>query len=249
MIALTACVISPSQQLVAGIISINAVVDGMVIDESGNGTDISVVNLADTSLLSGRFDDATDSPSGSNSAIVFAFQLPDYGAVADPFLNATFTFELQAPTTGGYSHNLDGLQSRNSSTIVEQDYRFGSVSGSTSSTLLQSAVLLPAGSSAAGSLTSVDISSYLNTQYDNGTNAGDFFFLRISGNGNPSVFNNTTNGARITSSDNGANAPFVTFESDFAAVPEPSTVWFFSFLAVGSIFYRRRISTTDASAK
>ncbi|MEP2777189.1 MAG: hypothetical protein ABJQ29_15225 [Luteolibacter sp.] len=157
--------------------------DAQAINTTGGSTyTLSVTAASETTLKVGRYDSdpantAGDAPNGSNSAAIFAFLLPNFGEVANPFTTATFTFELAA-TTNNWNVGLDGLGTRNTATVSGEDFRFGNTNGTTVATVLQGTVVPSAG--AVGSYTSNDFTSYLNSQYNNGANAGNYVFLRLA---------------------------------------------------------------------
>ena len=191
-----------------------------------------------TSLWVGRYDNGTDAPGGSNAAAIFPFLLPDLGTLSpdmpDPFTNATFTFTTL--TTKGWNATLQGLDVRASSDVLAEDFRFGGGNGATEETNLQTNILT--GSSAVGTYTSIDISSFLNDQYDGGANAGKYVFLRlhISTFANQNIFNNTNTGFRITSANAGSDQPSLSY---IASVPEPSSIALLG-LGLSSFLLRRR---------
>ena len=189
-----------------------------------------------TSLWVGRYDDnGTDAPNGSNAAAIFPFLLPDLGTLdpdmPNPFTNATFTFYNE--TTKGWSATLQGLDVRDTSDVLAEDFKFAGGDGTTPETNLQSNILT--GSSTVGSYTSVDISSFLNDQYASGANAGKYIFLRlhiVSANGD--IFNGTNTGFRITSANAGTNQPSLSY---IAVVPEPSST---ALLGIGGLVFALR---------
>jgi len=222
-----------------------SIIVGDIADANAINTDngFLVVDSSSFSVRSGRLDNGTTAANGSNTAAVFPFLLPDFGAVADPFSAATFTFELETPTNSNQDHTLYGLPSRTAATVLADDFHFGGTSGATTETSLQEDILVGGGGSPAGSYTSDDISSYLNTQYAGGANAGNFVFLRIAANGgNANFFNGTTNGAEITSADSNTNQPFIDFSSPFpiTSVPEPGAIGIFGLALMGLGLRRRR---------
>ena len=219
--------------------------DAVALNEGTGGAatpfnlSVGTASEAATSLWVGRYDNGTDAPSGSNAAAIFPFLLPDLGTLSpdmpDPFTNATFTFATE--TTKGWSATLQGLDVRATSDVLAQDFRFSSGDGTTSETNLQTNILT--GSSAVGTYTSVDISSFLNDQYDSGANAGKYVFLRLHiVSANADIFNNVNTGFRITSANAGSNQPFLSY---IASVPEPSSTALLG-LGLSCMLLRRRRS-------
>lgn len=214
--------------------------DAMVINTGGaSALNLSVVDAADLSLRSGRFDDATDAPLGSNTSVVVPFLLPDFGATTDPFSTATFNFTLEQAATGNPPHSLFGLQgTRTSPTVLPEDFQFAGQTGTTGETLLESNLIV--NGDPAGDITSTDISAFLNAQYANGAGAGEYVFLRLNPSaGNAALFNGTNNGAVITSADAATNQPFIEFTSDAPIIPEPTHFLLFTFV-LGLVTTSRR---------
>ena len=212
------------------------VLDAQAINTTG-GTDytLSVAAPSATSLRIGRYDDSTYAPNGSNGSAIFAFEIPDFGAIADPFTEANFTFNL-ATINSSWNVILEGLGTRSSADVINQDFRFGTTNGTTPAIALQSNILNS--TSVTGSHTSSDIAGYLNTQYASGTNAGKYAFLRlaISTGANSSIFNNAQNGYTVTSANAGTGTPYISY----SAVPEPSSTALLGLTALGVLFRRRR---------
>ena len=119
-------------------------------------------------------------------ASVFVFQLPDFGAVADPFGNARMEFRFDSLTGLPPGADLYGLGRRAFSQVLPDDYH-GETSAAdpTDAVRLQTNILTSA--SALGRITtnfpgSVALVDYLNTQYEGGAGAGQYVFLRLSTN-------------------------------------------------------------------
>ena len=132
-----------------------------------------------STLVSGAF----GSPLFDRSSVV-VFQLPDLGAVANPFTSASLRFNLASKT--GTPPNLDlyGLGRRASSAVLAGDY-YGQSStvDPTDATLLQNNILIsttangPVYTSSGGATA---LRTYLNSQYAGGAGAGQYVFLRLS---------------------------------------------------------------------
>lgn len=126
------------------------------------------------------------STGGDERCMVFPFQLPDLGAVANPFFSVSFTVNHesnQGSPLGGVA--VYGLGRRNSSNVLASDFWSAtSALDTTDATLLQTA-LIPAGSAAIGLRTTdatgdTNLSAYLNEQYAGGAGIGEYVFLRLS---------------------------------------------------------------------
>jgi hypothetical protein len=141
-----------------------------------------VINASANTLLVGTAGGNT----GKDRCVVFPFQLPDLGAVANPFNAAFFTVNHasnQSTPLGNVS--LYGLGSRPAETVMPDDYWSATpATDNTDASLLQ-AVLIPAGNASFGLKTtdaagSENLVAYLNAQYAGGTGIGRFVFLRLS---------------------------------------------------------------------
>lgn len=176
-----------------------------------------------------------------NSSYVMPFLLPTLGA-GESFDNANLSFYLEQVGTGigaGEEADLYGLTRTNASaTVAAADYFKGD--NDASNTKLQDGILTS--SSTVGNATWTDASgstaltSWLNTQYDDGANAGDYVFLRISYN------QAATPGAnerfRIQPFENNDSDPVATITYD--VIPEPSSAALFGLSALLGLLARRR---------
>ena len=115
---------------------------------------------------------------------VYVFQLPDLGAVADPFLTASFRFNMEAKQGSLMDNDLYGLGRRSSPELLASDYYGQTSTGDpTDATRLQTGILTDAtplgaiSTSAGGDSALLD---YLNDQYDSGAGIGEYVFLRLN---------------------------------------------------------------------
>ena len=139
-------------------------------------------NRNGTFIFSGRFvNGAGDS---FNCVALYRFELPDLGAVANPFATADFEFSYISSLTGeeGLTNNLDlygiGLRTEEDQ-VLAMDYFVGPGPDSRITVVtLQEDILSPA--SEVGRISSVDIADYLNTLYDSGNGVGQFVTFRLS---------------------------------------------------------------------
>ncbi len=129
-------------------------------------------------------------PGGSGTpaldrAAVYVFQLPSLGAVANPFTSVKFQFYLSSKTGTAPNVDLYGLGRRTSSTVLASDY-YGETTTAdpTDATFLQNNILISTtavGVVSTSSTGNTALINYLNTQYASGAGAGQYVFLRLSG--------------------------------------------------------------------
>lgn len=123
---------------------------------------------------------------GQDRCVVFPFQMPNLGVVANPFHSASFTVNHES-NQGTPLGNVAvyGLGSRVAETVLPDDYWSATTAtDNTDATLLQTA-LIPAGNASFGLKTtdstgSANLIAYLNAQYAGGAGAGKHIFLRLS---------------------------------------------------------------------
>lgn len=147
-------------------------------------------------------------PGGSGTpaldrASVFVIQLPNLGAIANPFNSGTFRFHLAGKN--GTPPNLDlyGLGRRPSSAVLAGDY-YGETAtvDPTDATLLQNNILTASSANgviSSSSTGSTALRNFLNAQYASGAGAGQFVFLRLSSDSPATSANRYT----LTSADGG----------------------------------------------
>jgi hypothetical protein len=184
---------------------------------------------------------AADQTVGGRAA-VYAFQLPDLGAVANPFLSASFSFGVGGIDTNTattlVNGDLYGLGSRTSSTVATGDYYLGSGDDTTDATKLQDSILA-AGVTTANSTVTTDVAgsaallAYLNSEYAGGAGVGEFVFLRLSPD--KAITVNATGYNVYTANEATNPKPTITYE----AIPEPASLGLFG-LAGMALVRRRR---------
>ena len=128
-------------------------------------------------------------PGGSGTPVldrcgVYVFQLPNLGAVANPFTNARFQFALSSKTGTAPTVDLYGLGRRASSQVLASDY-YGETTTAdpTDATLIQNNILTSASAVSlilTSSTGNTALNTYLNSQYASGAGAGQYVFLRLS---------------------------------------------------------------------
>ena len=122
------------------------------------------------------------------TTIVIPFELPNLGAVANPFLSADFSVMVHTIGSNTVTDvDLYGVRVSSSPTIAASDHYHGAAADP-GATLIQASFLTP--SSSAGfvgvpnnstdSTGDANLLSYLNSAYDGGSGAGQFVFLRLS---------------------------------------------------------------------
>ena len=188
--AMTVCCSVCSSPLSAQTTTINGDPADVSLLSLGPGSTGSFINLSvdadGPTVRAGHFSN-NDGSNPSNVAAIFAFQLPDVGAINNPFTIANFTFNFDgadansaAPT---YNADLYGFNRRSDLVILEDfDFFVGPVGPGANAALLQEDVLTPMSTPGSQSVSIVD---YLNAQYANGAGAGQFVLLRLSPDFNP----------------------------------------------------------------
>jgi hypothetical protein len=132
---------------------------------------------------------------GSAYSPVYAFLLPNLGAVAAPFSSATFTVGLSTSTStfNGYSADVYGLTARSAPDILGSD-AFAGANDTTGAVKLQDNWInfnqSTAVSTGIKTLSNASLVNYLNAQYANGAGAGKYVFLRISPDTGGNIFKN-----------------------------------------------------------
>ncbi len=163
------------------------------------------------------------SPAAFN-ATVLVFQLPTLAA-GEYFASATLNISANKNETPAFNGDLYGLDRRASATVVGTDFFAGSNDTRAFATKLQDSILTPSLSTTMTALTtdatgSLNLLDYLNAQYDGGTGAGEFVFLRL--NIDTATHENTTNRYEVGTADNATPSlrPFI----EFTVIPEPASL-------------------------
>ncbi|MEY4245310.1 MAG: hypothetical protein RLZZ245_2895 [Verrucomicrobiota bacterium] len=171
--------------------------------------------------------------SGLTTAVI-PFQLPNFGAVADPFTSASFGVNLYNKGGAAVTElDLYAVRVSSSPQIATTDWYNGSAPDP-SATLIQASFLTPASTTTSvgpqsGPNNSTDAAgnaallAYLNSAYNGGAGAGQFVFLRVSygsdtyASGND-AYNFTTRNAGLE-----GDAPVINFTSTQAALAPDGT--------------------------
>lgn len=203
--------------------------DGLIRSSAAGTVGAATQNQTATQLRVGNW----NAGSGQNLVGVYVFELPDLGAVANPFDTATLTFTLNS-LSGAFTYNADlyGIDARASSALDATDFWVGDATDPDAAKL-QDSILTS--STSVGTIVSGDISGYLNAQYDSGANIGKFVFLRLNRDGDTELHDEVT-GYLVAAADDGSNQPFLTY-----TVPEPSAYALLAgFTGMVSVMVRRR---------
>ncbi|MGC6467209.1 MAG: hypothetical protein ACON38_19345 [Akkermansiaceae bacterium] len=138
---------------------------------------------------------------------VYVFELPDLGAVSDPFQEADFVFEFVGKNSSLRGHDLYGLGRRADATVEAGDYYSQtSTIDPTDATRLQQSILTnstPLGLVRTSGGGSSNLVNYLNAQYAGGAGVGEYVFLRI----NTRAPKSGLNYAMLTMSEGGVSGP------------------------------------------
>lgn len=138
---------------------------------------------------------------------VYVFELPDLGAVSDPFQEADFIFEFVDKNASLRGYDLYGLGRRASATVQVGDfYSQTSTADPTDATRLQQSILTnstPVGLVSTSGGGSANLLNYLNEQYAGGAGVGEYVFLRI----NTRALKSGLNYAILTMSEGGDSGP------------------------------------------
>ncbi|MGJ8649405.1 MAG: sulfatase-like hydrolase/transferase [Opitutaceae bacterium] len=193
-----------SSQAVAGTITASTTDAQILSADAGDQGGTYTTQVAVTEMRAGR---ATNG-NGRNVTVVIPFQLPDLGLVADPFVTSSLTINLNS-SDATYSADLYGLDARAAATVLDADFYMGIADDpSLDATKLQDSILTS--STSVGPVASSDIAAWLNTQYDGGTNIGQYVFLRISAAVSSAKFD-VDNGYVIASADATIDQPFLAY--------------------------------------
>lgn len=142
-----------------------------------------LLNVVDETKVTTLLGTGGSSPWVDRSTI-YVFELPDFGPVSNPFAEAELFFNYEAKQNNLQDNDLYGLGSRNSPDVQSIDY-YGQtlVLDSSDATLLQANILdnnTPLGLISTSANGSEELNDYLNLQYDSGSGAGEFVFLRLN---------------------------------------------------------------------
>ncbi len=164
---------------------------------------LTVENQAAASTLMG----ASGSDPWVDRCTVYVFRLPELGAVDNPFISASFTFNYVSKSGTLKNNDLYGLGRRASPEVLGTDYHGRTTAAdTTNATSLQSSILVDA--TATGPLTtsstgSTNLRNYLNSQYAGGAGAGQYVFLRVNTAAAPTGVSRAT----LTMSEGGVAGP------------------------------------------
>lgn len=157
--------------------------DADVENTPGTPPSYSVLSQASATLSAGT---AGSGSLGKDRCAVIPFQLPDLGAVTNPFLTVSFTVNY-ASVTNNPSGNvlLYGLGARSAATVLTTDYWAATSDVDPTDATLMQTNLIVNGSRDYGLKTtdatgSAALLAWLNAQYAGGAGSGKYVFLRLS---------------------------------------------------------------------
>lgn len=183
------------------------------------------------------------------TTIVLPFELPNFGAVNDPFTTADLGVQVYEKGNATVTNiDLYGVRVDADPAIAASDW-YNGATPDPNATLIQAGFLTPASpaigagmpnnfTDAAGDLALTD---YLNDAYAGGANAGQFVFLRLSYASD--TFASGWDAYKITVREAAlvGDAPVIAYESSFSVIPEPSGVALLGLLTGAAMVQRRRL--------
>ena len=199
----------PSPYQVSGTI-LSGTSDGDITDGSPNALELagSTCNLGDSG-----------SSPYVNRCVIYVFQLPISGTVANPFTSASFTFNNLSASNSVKNCDLYGLGRRVSPALLTSDYYGSTTTVDTGATKLQTSIVTS--SATAGLITTSTTANkallnYLNAQYASGAGAGQYVFLRL----NTSQVKTGVDRVTLTMAEGGVTTPVDTRpQINYTAIP------------------------------
>ena len=166
------------------------------------------------------------------TTIVLPFELPDFGAVNDPFDTADLgvqVFEKGDSTVTNI--DLYGVRVAADPAISTADWYNGSAPDANAD-LIQAGFLTPASPVAGAGVPNnftdaagdVALMEFLNDAYAGGANAGQFVFLRLSYASDTLASGWDAYKITVREAALPTDAPVITYDSSFSVVPEPSSI-------------------------
>jgi hypothetical protein len=167
------------------------------------------------------------------TAIVLPFQLPDLGAVVDPFTSASLGVNLNPNTGDANSTPIDlyGLQRISSSPAVLPGDWYRGASPDPTATLIQASFLTPASPQSWGAPNNftdpagdAGLLSFMNAAYAGGVGANQFIFLRLNYSSDTFATGQDNYNINVAESDPGGGNPNAEDPViNYTAIPEPAT--------------------------
>lgn len=152
---------------------------------------------------------------GASSVLVF--ELPDLGSESVASVSLEFNVEAISTHASGLNADLYGLGYSSSSQVSGGSAYIGAYDTDSNAVALQDNILFEAmtiGSVSTSATGSGNLTSWIQSLYDNGAQAGDYAFVRLSPDVDPGV---AYRYYALTSAD-GANSPVLTIETGSASV-------------------------------
>ena len=162
--------------------------DGFIEFRTDPGTWPAVHPSYDGSGAEGWFMNTGEWYGNGVTSAVIPFQMPDFGAVVDPFLSANLGVHLfEIGTAQATNVDLYAIRTASTPDLLATDY-YSSATPDPSATMIQAAFMDPSSTASTPSSPNIftdaggdaALLSYMNTNYAGGAGAGDYFFLRLS---------------------------------------------------------------------
>lgn len=167
------------------------------------------------------------------TTIVLPFELPNFGAVSDPFLSANFGVQVYEIGSATFTNaDLYGVRVDADPAIATTDWYNGSAPDP-NATLIQAGFLTPSSPGGSGgegvpnnftnAAGDAALLSYLNDAYADGANAGKFVFLRLSYAADSLAAG--WDAYKITTRESGGDGenPVINYASSIPVIPEPAS--------------------------
>jgi len=184
-------------------------------------------------------------------SVFYIFSMPSITS-GEVVTEASLSFSLtQVQTFGADLANADlfALDYRNTTTITLGDHYHGAFAGDVTHTGIQDDIMTrttPTGTISTDSTGSGNVLSYINTQIGAGATVGDYLIFRL--NVDDTIAMTSSRYYTLATADNSTSElrPVLSFTTEAAAVPEPSTYTLLTGLASLTLIMVRRHSKKTA---